>query len=98
MQEHEIELFDNTYPALYTFLSAGFPDHDGMPDEEIVAEYLNENPDEKAGIVAEGRQLLGGEDPLQDGIGYLANRYFESRAEAARWLAGVLDMVAQASG
>ncbi len=95
MHERDIESFSKTYPALYSFLSAGFPDHDGMPDEEIVAEYLNENPDEKVSIITEGRQLLSGDHTLQNGIGYLANRYFGSQKDAKKWLLDILEMVEQ---
>ena len=79
----------DSYPQLYKFLGAWFPDADyeKKTDADIVSEFVSVVGAERAKlVVAESTALLKDNTPLLDDIGNPANRYLENRDKAKAWL------------
>lgn len=85
--------FADKYPELYQFFGGYFPeaDLDGLTDEQVVAQFVAENPKELVSSVqVELTQLLL-DQGVWDEVATEANRYFETQDDLLHWLQEVLD-------
>ncbi len=94
-------LISNRYPELSMFLGF-FPDADleGLTDEEAARKFCTEmDAEDRRDAIVQGRDLLANEDRAYiDAVGRYANRHFEDRAAARKWLTGVMQVLADHQG
>ncbi len=89
MNIDKIKQFQNSYPALYTLLSAYFAD-DMVSDEEILKNYLEEEEFEEIKyVINNAHSFLKKYKP--DYIGYFANRFFENEEEEREWFENLIE-------
>lgn len=92
--------FEARFPELYQFIGAWFPDADfeDLEAADVVRRFvLVSGPAKAAAAAAEARDLLTGHPELLAEIGDLANRYFETDAEAGDWLGEVAALLESAA-
>lgn len=80
--------FENKYPVLYQFFVGYFPeaDLDGLSDQEVVVQFIEQNPTEIVKDTQKALNELPDDVTLLKEISRDANRYFETPEAFRNWI------------